>query len=67
MELAGAYVDNELPAETSLQLLGHTRQCRDCREWIEGAARLKRAVRGAVRRLEVRADFRRDLKNALAG
>jgi hypothetical protein len=66
-ELAGAYIDNELFVEANLHVLRHTQNCRDCREWIAGTARLKSAVQGAVRRLETPAHFGRGLRNVLRG
>ncbi len=64
-ELADAYIDNELLLETKLRVVGHARNCIDCREWIEGTARLKRVVQAAARRQETPAHFRRELRDAI--
>jgi predicted anti-sigma-YlaC factor YlaD len=64
-KLADAYLDDELSVETKRRVLEHTRSCEACRDWISASARLKHRVQNAVRRLEIPAHFRRELRAAL--
>jgi anti-sigma factor (TIGR02949 family) len=47
-----AYLDNELPVETSPEILRHFKSCSECAGIIENRDRMKHLLRSAVTREE---------------
>jgi len=64
-KLADAYLDGELSITAKRRVLEHKRSCEDCHERINAIAHLKYRVQHAVRRVEIPAHFRRELRAAI--
>ena len=58
-----AYLDDELPVETSKDLLEHFKSCADCTRLIESRARIKQLVKNAVAAEEVPSEFAEQLRH----
>src|ERR1043166_5416786 len=56
-----AYLDNELPVETSQDVLEHLKSCADCTRLIEDRFRIKQLVKNAVAAEEAPAELAEQL------
>jgi hypothetical protein len=63
--LSDAFVDNELPSETRLDIIRHTSICPNCEAFIQDAVSVKLWLQSAVQRVEAPVHLCRSLSRLI--